>query len=175
MRSSDFRFYFSIFLRRLPYFLVVSTVIGAASVIVAMTLPPAYVSQMTLIVESPQIPDELAASTASTPAQEQLQIVEQRLLTRANLLDIANRLDVFEAQDEMLPDRVLEAMRSRTTVRSSGRRDAAALIILQMDKSTGISKLRDTSARSNSVPPTVIPTEENIQTSAAEEIPDDTG
>jgi hypothetical protein len=54
-------------------------------------------------------------------------------------------------------------------------RDAAALIILQMDKSTGISKLRDASARSNSVPPTVIPTEENIQTSAAEEIPDDTG
>lgn len=138
MRSSDFRYYFSIFLRRLPYFLVVSTVIGAASVIVAMTLPPAYVSQMTLIVESPQIPDELAASTASTPAQEQLQIVEQRLLTRANLLDIANRLDVFEAQGEMLPDRILTAMRARTTVRSSGRRDAAALMTITFEARSGV-------------------------------------
>ncbi len=36
-------------------------------------------------------------------------------------------------------------------------RDAAALIIMQMDKSTGISKLRNSSARSNSEPPTVIP------------------
>jgi len=54
-------------------------------------------------------------------------------------------------------------------------RDAAALIILQMDKSTGISKLRDASARSNSAPPPVIPTEENMQTTAAEDIPDDSG
>jgi hypothetical protein len=54
-------------------------------------------------------------------------------------------------------------------------RDAAALIILQMDKSTGISKLRDASARSNPAPPPVIPTDENMQTTAAEDIPDDSG
>ena len=54
-------------------------------------------------------------------------------------------------------------------------RDAAALIIMQMDKSTGISKLRDSSARSNSTPPAVIPNEESIQTTASEEIPDDSG
>ncbi len=52
-------------------------------------------------------------------------------------------------------------------------RDAAALIILQMDKSTGISKLRAGSAQSNSAPPPVIPVEENLQTTAAEDIPDD--
>ncbi|MCI2401151.1 lipopolysaccharide biosynthesis [Aliiroseovarius subalbicans] len=92
---------------------------------------------MTLIVESPQIPDELAASTARTPAQEQLQIVEQRLMTRVNLLDIANRLDVFETQDEVSPDRVLQAMRSRTTVRSSSRRGEAALMIISFEASTG--------------------------------------
>jgi len=54
-------------------------------------------------------------------------------------------------------------------------RDAAALIILQMDKSTGISKLRDARARSNSTPPTVIPVEESMQTTAVEDIPDDSG
>jgi hypothetical protein len=52
-------------------------------------------------------------------------------------------------------------------------RDAAALIILQMDKSTGISKLRDTRAQRNSAPPTVIPEEEGVQITAAEDIPDD--
>jgi hypothetical protein len=54
-------------------------------------------------------------------------------------------------------------------------RDAAALIIMQMDKSTGISKLRAGSPRSNSSPPPVIPVEESIQTTAAEDIPDETG
>lgn len=54
-------------------------------------------------------------------------------------------------------------------------RDAAALIIMQMDKSTGISKLRDARVRRNSGPPVVIPEEENVQTTAAEDIPDETG
>jgi len=54
-------------------------------------------------------------------------------------------------------------------------RDAAALIILQMDKSTGISKLRQASARSNSEPPAVLPNDESMQWTAAEGIPDDSG
>lgn len=54
-------------------------------------------------------------------------------------------------------------------------RDAAALIILQMDKSTGISKLRNASARSNPTPQAVIPVEESMQTTAAEDNPDDSG
>ena len=54
-------------------------------------------------------------------------------------------------------------------------RDAAALIILQMDNSTGISKLRDARVRRNSPPTTVVPAEDDVQTTAAEEIPDDAG
>lgn len=134
---TSLKFYWSIFLRRLPYFLIVATVLGTASVIVAMSMPPSYVSQMKLIVESPQIPDELAASTARTPAQEQLQIVEQRLLTRANLLDIAHRLEVFEDKDEMAPDRIVQAMQSRTTVRSTSGRNEAALMTITFEAPTG--------------------------------------
>lgn len=54
-------------------------------------------------------------------------------------------------------------------------RDAAALIILQMDKSTGISELRRANARTNPDTTTVMPDAENVQTTAAEEIPDDAG
>ena len=54
-------------------------------------------------------------------------------------------------------------------------RDAAALIIMQMDKSTGISKLRGARVQPNSAPPTVIPDEEGIQTTAAEDIPNESG
>ena len=54
-------------------------------------------------------------------------------------------------------------------------RDAAALIILQMDKSTGISKLRHANARNDSAPTRLMPDEENMQTTAAEDIPDESG
>lgn len=54
-------------------------------------------------------------------------------------------------------------------------RDAAALIILQMDKTTGISELRDASASSDPAPQTVVPDEEDVQTTAAEENPNDAG
>lgn len=52
-------------------------------------------------------------------------------------------------------------------------RDAAALIILQMDKSTGISKLSRTNVQQTS-PPSVTPVHEDIALqTAAEEIPDE--
>ncbi|MCK8465152.1 lipopolysaccharide biosynthesis [Aliiroseovarius sp. S1339] len=137
MASTNLRYYRSIFMRRLPYFLLVATVIGAASIIMAMTLPPSFVSRMTLIVESPQIPDELAASTARTPAQEQLQVVEQRLMTRANLLEIANKLQVLEKQNEMTPDQIAKSMRARTVIRSTAGRDQAALMTISFEAPSG--------------------------------------
>lgn len=115
-------FYFSIFRRRFAYFLIVATVLSAISVTVAYTLPPSYVSKMVILVESPQIPEELAASTVRTPAFEQLQIVQQRLLTRANMLDIARRLDVLPDMQEMSPDDIIKAMRARTSINTSSRR-----------------------------------------------------
>ena len=118
----NLRFYFSIFRRRFAYFLIVATILSAISVTVAYTLPPAYVSKMVILVETPQIPEELAASTVRTPAFEQLQIVQQRLLTRAHLLDIARRLDVLKDLHEMNPDEIVSAMRARTTIGTSNRR-----------------------------------------------------
>ncbi len=134
---ADLKYYLSIFLRRLPYFLPVALVIAAVSVIVAITLPPAYVSQMQLIVESSQIPGELAAPTSSTPAQEQLQIVEQRLLTRTNLLDIANRLKVLDDQDGMNPDEIVQAMRARTIIETNTGRDEASLMLVSFEAGSG--------------------------------------
>ena len=134
---ANVKYYLSIFLRRLPYFLPVALLIAAVSVIVAIALPPAYVSQMQLIVESSQIPGELAAPTASTPAQEQLQIVEQRLLTRTNLLDIATRLKVLDDQEALNPDEIVEAMRSRTVIDTNSGRDEASLMLVSFEAGSG--------------------------------------
>ncbi len=130
-------YYWSVFLRRLPYFLAVVFLITAAAVFVAVKLPPSYVSQMRMIIESPQIPDDLAASTATTPAEEQLQIIEQRLLTRTNLVDIAHQVEVFDNIEDMLPDQIVAAMNARTTIRSSAGRNQASLMTVSFEASTG--------------------------------------
>lgn len=52
-------------------------------------------------------------------------------------------------------------------------RDAAALIIMQMDKATGISKLSAARAQQNQATPSALPAEDNLQSTAAEEPPDD--
>jgi uncharacterized protein involved in exopolysaccharide biosynthesis len=133
---SDIRFYFSLFIRRLPWFLLIAALVSAVSVIVAVTLPPAYESQTRLLIEAPQIPDELAPSTVRLPGQERLQIIEQRLLTRPNLLDIARRLDVLENQGSMNPDEIVDAMNARTTIRSTAGRNQATLMHITFEART---------------------------------------
>jgi uncharacterized protein involved in exopolysaccharide biosynthesis len=61
-----------------------------------------------------------------TPAFEQLQIVEQRLLTRTNMLDIARRLDVLPDLTKMNPDEIVAAMRARTSISTSSQRQQEA-------------------------------------------------
>ena len=114
------RYYLSIFLRRLPYFIIVATVISVASIILAVALPPAYVSEMKLIVEAPQISGDSGTSAASVPPSfEQLRATQQRLLTRANLLEIAERIQVLPNQDKLNPDEIVQAMLARTKVEIS--------------------------------------------------------
>ena len=117
---SDLKYYFSIFLRRLHYFLVVSVVVSAVAVIAAFTLPPAYESQTRLLLEGPQIPSDLATSTVMVGLSEQLEIIEQRLMTRANLLDVARSQTVFEGIREMTADAIVEAMQARTVIERGG-------------------------------------------------------
>ena len=124
------RYYISMFIRRLPWFLLVAGAISGIAITVAMTLPPAYVSRVRLIVESSQIPGDLAASTVQVSAQEQLQLFETRLLTRANMLEIARKTEVLPDLRTMSPDAIVDAMRSRTNVSSSAGRNQATLMTM---------------------------------------------
>ncbi|MDK3074839.1 lipopolysaccharide biosynthesis [Sedimentitalea sp. JM2-8] len=129
-------YYLSLFIRRLPAFLLVAASVATVSIVVAFTLPPAYESRMVLIVEAPQIPDALAPSTVRMPGPQRLQIIEQRLLTRANLLDIARRLDVLEDQSKMNPDEIVLGMQARTRVESTRRTTEASIMTVTFEART---------------------------------------
>ncbi|OCX66402.1 hypothetical protein BFP70_05095 [Thioclava sp. SK-1] len=131
--NSDIRFYLALFWRRLPLFMLVFILCSVTGILAALTLPPVYRSQMQLVVESSQIPDRLATSTVTTPAEEQLQLFETRLLTRDNLLDVARKLNAVPEQAEMSPDQIVRAMRANTLIKSSSGRNSATTMSLSFD------------------------------------------
>lgn len=116
----DLKFYLSIFWRRFPYFLILLTLGTAIGVAVALILPPVYVAEARLVVESEQIPDDLARTTVRTDASEQLQIIRQRILTRDNLLEMANRLGIYRGagapDSPMTPDETVADLRQRVRI-----------------------------------------------------------
>ena len=121
----DLKFYLSLFLRRLPYFLILLAIGSAVGITLATVLPPVYIARAILIVESQQIPDELAATTVQTQATEQLQIIQQRILTRASLLDMANRLQIYAPADgtpapQMAADDIVTDLRQRISIVTTG-------------------------------------------------------
>ncbi len=133
----DLKFYVSLFLRRLHWFLLFLIIGSAIGVTLAKVLPPVYVAKAELLVESEQIPSSLAASTVLTAATEQLQIIQQRILTRDTLLDMANRLQIYaprpgEAQQALDADALVEDMRRRISMvtTSGGQRGQASATLV---------------------------------------------
>lgn len=91
----DLRFFLSLFMRQLHWFVLVVVLGSFIGIGVARILPTVYKAEGRLVVESEQIPESLAASTVRTQATEQLQIIQQRVLTRNILVEMANRLDIY--------------------------------------------------------------------------------
>ena len=121
----DLRFYLSLFLRRLHWFLLIAVLVSGVGLVLARVLPTVYVASAKLVVESEQIPGNLAASTVEVQASEQLQIIQQRILTRDTLLEMANRLQIYapaagETAQPMDADALVQDMRSRISILTSG-------------------------------------------------------
>ena len=134
----DFRFYLALVWRRLPYLLILTVAGSAVGLGFALTLPPEYRANARLVVESEQIPGDLAESTVRVAATEQLQIIEQRIKARDTLLDMAEELDVYDGEDRredgpLRPDEIVEDLRERIVIRVSGgtrrRNEVNALLV----------------------------------------------
>jgi polysaccharide chain length determinant protein (PEP-CTERM system associated) len=135
----DLRFYWRLFIRRLPAMLAIFIVCSAIGTVVAMRAPTTFRTEARLVVEDPQIPGDLATSTVRTDANTSIQIIQQRLLTRANLLEIANDLNVFENYSAMSPDDIVQQMRQATGIRrrGGGRSDEPIIVTVSFEARSG--------------------------------------
>lgn len=131
------RFYWSLLMRRLPVMMALFLVCSGLAVVTAFRLPPTFESTARLQVDPPQIPDEMVVSMVQTEAVEQLQLIQEQLMTRANLIEIAQKYQVFENMNTLTPDRIVQRMRDGTQIFRSGGRGQATLMSLTFEASDG--------------------------------------
>jgi uncharacterized protein involved in exopolysaccharide biosynthesis len=81
--------------RRFLLLLAVSLAGIAGSVYFALLKPPVYETSAKILIESQQIADNLARSTVNLSAAERVQLIEQQLVARNNLIDVIERFELF--------------------------------------------------------------------------------
>lgn len=135
--SFEPKYFLRIFWIRLPVFLVVFTLVLGVGAALALKLPKIYRAHATLLVETSQIPSDLAASTVRPDFGRQLQVTTARLTTRENLLDIADRFALYEDQPEMEPDEIAWRMSKRVIIDLRGGGNDASLVTIAAEAKDG--------------------------------------
>lgn len=69
--------------------------------------PNSYTSTATILIEEPEVPQELVQTTVTTYAAQQVQIITQRVMTRSNLAGIIEKFDLYSNKRKHLPTLLL--------------------------------------------------------------------
>ncbi len=94
-KPKDVRDYVEFLKRRKRHLLIPFLCIFLVGTSVALLLPSIYKSSTTILIEGQQIPTEFVRSTVTSFAEERIQIITQRIMSRAKLLEIINRLKLY--------------------------------------------------------------------------------
>ncbi|MEX2123287.1 MAG: hypothetical protein WD795_05310 [Woeseia sp.] len=96
------------FLRRriwLCIFVGASILLGA--IILAFKLPPVYLSQSTILIEQPAIPEDIVPTTIRSYVDEQIQIVAQRVHTPESVTEIVEKFNLFPEERKSEPPEMI--------------------------------------------------------------------
>lgn len=130
--------------RRLLFFIIPVLVLAPVGLIGVMLLPAKYSAQGTILVESAQIPSDLVRSTINAYAQERIQTIRQRVMTRNRLLEIDKKYALFpkewgltetERVDRMRANMQISSIRAETNRGGSQRDGTIAFTVSYTDRS----------------------------------------
>jgi len=110
-------YYWQLIKRRALYFVIPFILVLPVGLAVAVLLPATYLSEGKILVQSQQIPTELVRPTVTSAAQERIQVIEQRTMTRENLLAMIDKFQLFpEKRALMSASQLVELMRKNTKI-----------------------------------------------------------
>ncbi|TCK18179.1 polysaccharide chain length determinant protein (PEP-CTERM system associated) [Thiogranum longum] len=84
--------------RRKLHFGIPAAIILLSSIALAYSLTPVFVSTATILIEEPEIPENLVASTVTGFASERIQMIRNRVMTNDNLWAIAEKIDLYPGE-----------------------------------------------------------------------------
>ncbi len=102
-------YYIDIFKQHFFYFLLPFGLISVLGLAFAAIQKPNYLSEGKILVETQVIAPDLVRPVNTATADQRVQLIQQRVLTRANLLSIANRFGLFPGETELL-DRMRQSL-----------------------------------------------------------------
>lgn len=89
------RDYLGVVRRHSFYVLATFVLVLITSVVVAIVIPPVYQSVGTIMIESQQIPTDFVKDSVNSFADERIEVVKQRVMTRENLIKIIDKYQLF--------------------------------------------------------------------------------
>ncbi len=105
--DKSLRDYLNLFERSKGRFSLVVTVLALVSVVVSFVLPPVYQSTATILIEQQEIPEDLVRSTITSFADQRIQVISQRVMTRSNLTQIIKKFDLYAEERAREPMEVI--------------------------------------------------------------------
>ena len=118
--------YMSIVRRRAPYLIGIFVLVFLIAIVFALTMPPSYRASGTIMVESQQLSGAALPNAIKTQLDDQLNIIKQRVMTRENLVKIANQYGLFkEKLGPLAPAELINKIRDRIVIETSASKDAA--------------------------------------------------
>jgi uncharacterized protein involved in exopolysaccharide biosynthesis len=98
--------------RRRRSFTLTFLLLFGVGTLIAFALPPIYQSRSTILIEGQQIPPEYVMTTITSFVEERLQVITQRIMSRAKLMEIINQFGLYrDMWDRYTTEEIIEKMR----------------------------------------------------------------
>ncbi len=113
VENKDLKYYLAALSYRKGRVLLIAALVFIASATVAFGLPPVYRSTATILIEEQDIPQDLVRSTVTSYADQRIQVISQRVMSRSNLKNIIEKYGLYakEARAETT-ERIIDRMRN---------------------------------------------------------------
>lgn len=117
--SLTYNDFINIIRRRKWNFIVPCCALVVTALAIAFLLPSVYMSTAKILIEEQEIPQYYVRATVTSYAQERVQTIKQRILNFAKLLDIVNRLNLYQDMLEKRPiEQIISKMREDIQVKN---------------------------------------------------------
>ena len=114
-QSLSLAYLYEILKRRAFHIAIPFVLVFSVGSLIAVVWPARYLSQGKILVSSQEIPTDLVRPTVATLANERMQIIEQRIMTRDNLLALAKKFQLTSGwQGQLTGTDIVDFIRDRT-------------------------------------------------------------